>query len=216
MFTAGWVGWPDDRSPFPGLRAFDVDVHRAFFDRRREVDDLGASNQLAATPVDLGVTRTVLALVLLLAPLTSCGSFQQGFREGYNGPTTAAPAADPDLRPGWHHVVYTWGVSRTLKAGEDQNIGVGWNNPVTGAHEYSSASSAPLRFPYLVQFDVTDLHVDYQHVAADSTVDVANLVVDCTVTLDGQVLAADPGTRAVIDARGQVQTGGGSSCVPHK
>jgi hypothetical protein len=162
------------------------------------------------------VTRPVLALVLLLAPLTSCGSFQQGFREGYNGPTTAAPAADPDLRPGWHHVVYTWGVSRTLKAGEDQNIGVGWNNPVTGAHEYSSASSTPLRFPYSVQFEVTDLHMDNQHVAADSTVDVANLAVDCTVTVDDQVLGADPGTRAVIDARGQVQTGGGSSCVPRK
>ncbi|MDQ2884169.1 MAG: hypothetical protein M3Y48_24235 [Actinomycetota bacterium] len=164
------------------------------------------------------MTRTVLTLVLLLAPLTSCGSFQQGVREGYNGTTTTVAAADPELRPGRHHVVYTWGVSRTVKAEEDQNIGVGWNNPVTGAHEYSSASSTPLRFPYSVQFDVTDLHVDNQHVAADSTVDVANLAVDCTVTVtvDGQVLDADPGTRAVIDARGQVQTGGGSSCVPHK
>ena len=71
----------------------------------------------------LVVTRTVLALVLLLAPLTSCGGFQQGFREGYNGATTAAPVADPDLWPGWHHVVYTWGVSRTLKAGEIRTSG---------------------------------------------------------------------------------------------
>jgi energy-coupling factor transporter ATP-binding protein EcfA2 len=38
--TAGGAGWPDDRSPFPGLRAFDVDMHRAFFGRQREVDDL--------------------------------------------------------------------------------------------------------------------------------------------------------------------------------
>jgi hypothetical protein len=38
--AAGGAGWPDDRSPFPGLRAFDVDMHRAFFGRRREVDDL--------------------------------------------------------------------------------------------------------------------------------------------------------------------------------
>jgi hypothetical protein len=36
----GGAGWPDDRSPFPGLRPFDVDMHRAFFGRRREVDDL--------------------------------------------------------------------------------------------------------------------------------------------------------------------------------
>ena len=38
--ATGGAGWPDDRSPFPGLRAFDVDMHRAFFGRRREVDDL--------------------------------------------------------------------------------------------------------------------------------------------------------------------------------
>ena len=38
--ATGGAGWPDDRSPFPGLRAFDVDMNRAFFGRRREVDDL--------------------------------------------------------------------------------------------------------------------------------------------------------------------------------
>ena len=38
--ATGGAGWPDGRSPFPGLRAFDVDMHRAFFGRRREVDDL--------------------------------------------------------------------------------------------------------------------------------------------------------------------------------
>ena len=38
--AVGGAGWPDDRSPFPGLRPFDVDMHRAFCGRRREVDDL--------------------------------------------------------------------------------------------------------------------------------------------------------------------------------
>jgi conflict system STAND superfamily ATPase/TIR domain-containing protein len=38
--ATGGAGWPDDRSPFPGLRAFDVNMHRAFFGRRHEVDDL--------------------------------------------------------------------------------------------------------------------------------------------------------------------------------
>ncbi|MGH3869676.1 MAG: TIR domain-containing protein [Pseudonocardiaceae bacterium] len=38
--TVGGAGWSDDRSPFPGLRAFDVDMHRAFFGRHREVSDL--------------------------------------------------------------------------------------------------------------------------------------------------------------------------------
>ena len=32
----GGPGWPDDRSPFPGLRAFDTDLHRAFFGRTDE------------------------------------------------------------------------------------------------------------------------------------------------------------------------------------
>ncbi len=35
----GW-GWPDDRSPFPGLRSFDVQDHRVFFGRSDEVGRL--------------------------------------------------------------------------------------------------------------------------------------------------------------------------------
>ncbi|MGH3998372.1 MAG: ATP-binding protein, partial [Pseudonocardiaceae bacterium] len=33
-------GWPDDRSPFPGLRSFDVDRHRVFFGRAGEIKQL--------------------------------------------------------------------------------------------------------------------------------------------------------------------------------
>jgi energy-coupling factor transporter ATP-binding protein EcfA2 len=40
IHAVGGAGWPDDRSPFPGLRPFDVDMHRAFFGRHREVDEL--------------------------------------------------------------------------------------------------------------------------------------------------------------------------------
>jgi energy-coupling factor transporter ATP-binding protein EcfA2 len=40
MDAAGGAGWPDHRSPFPGLRAFDVDMHRAYFGRRGDVDSL--------------------------------------------------------------------------------------------------------------------------------------------------------------------------------
>ena len=36
----GGRGWPDGRSPFPGLRAFDTDLHRASFGRRGEVRKL--------------------------------------------------------------------------------------------------------------------------------------------------------------------------------
>ncbi|MGH3711668.1 MAG: TIR domain-containing protein, partial [Pseudonocardiaceae bacterium] len=38
--TAGGAGWPDDRSPFPGLRALDVTDHQVFFGRSSEVEQL--------------------------------------------------------------------------------------------------------------------------------------------------------------------------------
>jgi hypothetical protein len=37
---AGGSGWSDDRPPFPGLRPFDTDLHRMFFGRTREVEQL--------------------------------------------------------------------------------------------------------------------------------------------------------------------------------
>ncbi|MEO7195001.1 MAG: TIR domain-containing protein, partial [Pseudonocardiaceae bacterium] len=57
--TAGGAGWPDDKSPFPGLRAFDVDMHRAFFGRRREVDD---SVRLLRSLVERGEGRIVVVV----------------------------------------------------------------------------------------------------------------------------------------------------------
>ena len=35
----GW-GWPDDKSPYPGLRSFELGEHRVFFGRGREITDL--------------------------------------------------------------------------------------------------------------------------------------------------------------------------------
>ena len=35
------LGWPDDRSPFPGLRPFDTDQQRVFFGRTEEVERAG-------------------------------------------------------------------------------------------------------------------------------------------------------------------------------
>ncbi|MBV9314373.1 MAG: TIR domain-containing protein [Pseudonocardia sp.] len=37
--VGGW-GWPDDRSPFPGLRPLDVTDHQVFFGRNAEVEQL--------------------------------------------------------------------------------------------------------------------------------------------------------------------------------
>ncbi|MGH3621905.1 MAG: toll/interleukin-1 receptor domain-containing protein, partial [Sciscionella sp.] len=38
--AAGGSGWPDGRSPFPGLRPFDTEWHRVFFGRTGEVGQL--------------------------------------------------------------------------------------------------------------------------------------------------------------------------------
>jgi WD40 repeat protein len=38
--AAGGSGWPDDRSPFPGLRPFDSDRRRVFFGRANEIKQL--------------------------------------------------------------------------------------------------------------------------------------------------------------------------------
>ncbi|WP_020386515.1 TIR domain-containing protein [Kribbella catacumbae] len=38
--AAGGAGWPDDRSPFPGLVSFDVDLRKVFFGRADDVSEL--------------------------------------------------------------------------------------------------------------------------------------------------------------------------------
>ena len=63
--AAGGLGWADDRSPFPGLRAFEVEDHRVFFGRRREVERLAG---LLRSPVE----RADKAVVLVLGP-SGCG-----------------------------------------------------------------------------------------------------------------------------------------------
>ncbi|MGH3802413.1 MAG: toll/interleukin-1 receptor domain-containing protein, partial [Pseudonocardiaceae bacterium] len=47
--AAGGLGWADDRSPFPGLRAFDVEDHQVFYGRSSEVQQLAG---LLRSPVE--------------------------------------------------------------------------------------------------------------------------------------------------------------------
>ena len=63
--AAGGAGWPDDRSPFPGLRAFDTDQHRVFFGRKREVNELA---ELLRSPAQ----RIQKAVLLVVGP-SGCG-----------------------------------------------------------------------------------------------------------------------------------------------
>ncbi|MGH3815216.1 MAG: toll/interleukin-1 receptor domain-containing protein, partial [Pseudonocardiaceae bacterium] len=63
--AVGGFGWPDDKSPFPGLRPLDVDEHRVFFGRRGEVERLAG---LVRSPAE----RAEQAVLLVVGP-SGCG-----------------------------------------------------------------------------------------------------------------------------------------------
>jgi hypothetical protein len=63
--AAGGRGWPDGRSPFPGLRPFDIDQHRVFFGR---TDESGELAELLRSPAE----RTKGAALLVVGP-SGCG-----------------------------------------------------------------------------------------------------------------------------------------------
>ncbi|MDQ2790162.1 MAG: toll/interleukin-1 receptor domain-containing protein, partial [Actinomycetota bacterium] len=63
--AAGGLGWSDDRSPFPGLRPFDVQDHRVFFGRGEEA---GALVGLLRSPAE----RAEAAVLLVVGP-SGCG-----------------------------------------------------------------------------------------------------------------------------------------------
>ncbi|MGH3854166.1 MAG: ATP-binding protein [Pseudonocardiaceae bacterium] len=62
--VGGW-GWPDDRSPFPGLRPLDVADHQVFFGRGGEVERLAG---LLRSPAE----RVEGAVLLVVGP-SGCG-----------------------------------------------------------------------------------------------------------------------------------------------
>jgi len=63
--AAGGFGWPDDRSPFPGLRPFEIDQHRVFFGREGEIEELA---ELLRSPAE-----QAKAAVLLVVGPSGCG-----------------------------------------------------------------------------------------------------------------------------------------------
>ncbi|MGH3696956.1 MAG: TIR domain-containing protein [Pseudonocardiaceae bacterium] len=63
--AAGGFGWPDDRSPFPGLRPFAVEQHRVFFGRGGETEELAA---LLRSPAE----QAQAAMLLVVGP-SGCG-----------------------------------------------------------------------------------------------------------------------------------------------
>ncbi|HEX4100925.1 MAG TPA: TIR domain-containing protein, partial [Pseudonocardiaceae bacterium] len=63
--AAGGWGWPDDWSPFPGLRPFEVGEHRVFFGREGETKELA---ELLRSPLE-----QAKAAVLLVVGPSGCG-----------------------------------------------------------------------------------------------------------------------------------------------
>ena len=63
--AAGGWGWPDDRSPFPGLRPLDVNDHQVFFGRAGEVEQLAG---LLRSPAE----RVEAAVLVVVGP-SGCG-----------------------------------------------------------------------------------------------------------------------------------------------
>jgi hypothetical protein len=59
--AAGGFGWPDDRSPFPGLRPFDIEQHQVFFGRVSETEELAELLRSA-------VEQTKEAALLVVGP----------------------------------------------------------------------------------------------------------------------------------------------------
>jgi WD40 repeat protein/energy-coupling factor transporter ATP-binding protein EcfA2 len=63
--AVGGFGWPDDQSPFPGLRPFGIKQHRVFFGRSSETEELA---ELLRSPAE-----QAKAAVLLVVGPSGCG-----------------------------------------------------------------------------------------------------------------------------------------------
>jgi hypothetical protein len=114
--AAGGSGWPDDRSPFPGLRPFDTDLRRVFFGRAGEVDQLAA---LLRSPAE----RAEEAVLLVVGP-SGCGKSSL-VRAGLLPVMAVEPGWStlPAILPGTQPVA---ALTRELAASARQ-LGVGWS-----------------------------------------------------------------------------------------
>jgi WD40 repeat protein len=57
--ASGGLGWPDGRSPFPGLQPFDTDLRRVFFGRRAEAEALASLLRPLSVPAERGIVMVV-------------------------------------------------------------------------------------------------------------------------------------------------------------
>lgn len=155
-----------------------------------------------------GIPGGLLVLIIVIA--TPSG--REGFTAGMSAANTPTPAAA-------HHVVYQFAVSGRIQGDDWQKIGLSWNNPATGKRETppetSPNSTKPLAFPYTVTIDVATSSLDRGQISSAAVVDAAGITVSCTIAVDDQVVATDPGTPAVMLPNGTPDRGGSSTCIPH-
>ncbi len=113
--AAGGWGWPDGRSPFPGLRPFDVGHHRVFFGRGGEVAQLDG---LLRSPAE----RAEGAVLLVVGP-SGCGKSSL-VRAGLLSTIADEPGwwTLPPMLPGTDPVA---ALVRGLAAAAGQ-LGLGW------------------------------------------------------------------------------------------
>jgi hypothetical protein len=57
--AGGGFGWPDDQSPYPGLRSFNADDHRVFFGRSADIKRLVVELRSPASRVEGSITLVV-------------------------------------------------------------------------------------------------------------------------------------------------------------
>jgi WD40 repeat protein len=114
--AAGGAGLPDDRSPFPGLRPFDTDLHRVFFGRTREIEQLAT---LLRSPGE----RAERAVLLVVGP-SGCGKSSL-VRAGLVPVMAGEPGWQtvPVILPGTQPVA---ALTRELAA-VAQQCGLGWS-----------------------------------------------------------------------------------------
>ena len=114
--AAGGRGWVDGRSPFPGLHVFEADMHRVFFGRHREVEELA---EWVRSPAE----RAGSGLLVVVGP---SGSGKSSLVRAGLLPVMAAepgwwtlPAFVPGADP-------VGALAREL-TGEARRLGLGWD-----------------------------------------------------------------------------------------
>ena len=128
--AAGGWGWLDGRSPFPGLRPFDVEEHRVFFGRAAEVRALA---ELLRSPAE----RAGRGMLLVVGP-SGCGKSSlvragllpvMADEPGWWALAPLVPGTDPvaaltrELAAGARQVDLDWTVAQVRERLEDGRLG---------------------------------------------------------------------------------------------